>query len=99
MATAEFSDAIEAGAQIIDVRTPAEFASGHIDGAVNIDVSAPDFTEQIAELDPAKTYAVYCRSANRSAVATDYMAQQGFGSVYDLTGGIIAWQSAGLPVV
>lgn len=95
----QFQSATDSGAEIIDVRTPAEFAEGHIEGAVNIDLNGPDFTGQIDALDPAKTYAVYCRSGNRSAAATQYMQDQGFASVYELGGGILSWQSAGLPVV
>ena len=87
------------GVVLIDVRTPQEYADGHLDGAANIDLNSPDFPAQIAELDPTVTYAVYCRSGNRSATATSYMLQQGFASPYELDGGIVAWQSAGLPVV
>lgn len=82
---------------IIDVRTPEEFAEGHLAGALNIDVNGPDFAERIAALDPAGTYAVYCRTGNRSAVAVDHMVDQGFESVYHLGGGIVAWTDAGHP--
>jgi phage shock protein E len=97
--TEEFAAVVDSGAAVIDVRTPEEFAAGHIEGAVNIDVNGPDFDQRIAELDTSQTYAVYCRSGNRSAVATQLMAQQGFTSLYDLSGGIVAWEDAGLPVV
>ncbi len=80
---------------LLDVRTPAEFAAGHIAGAVNIDVEAATFPQLVAELDPAKNYAVYCRSGNRSKVAMTAMGQAGFGHLFDLDGGIGAWQSAG----
>jgi len=84
---------------ILDVRTPAEFAAGHIDGAVNIDIEDPNgFTAAIAALDGDTTYAVYCRSGNRSASATAYMLTQGFDSVLELDGGIISWDEAGLPI-
>ena len=84
---------------LLDVRTPAEFAAGHLAGAINIDVQAASFPELIATLDPAKNYAVYCRSASRSKVAMTAMGQAGFTHLYDLAGGIGAWQSAGGPVV
>lgn len=84
---------------IIDVRTPAEFADGHLPGAVNIDVQSPDFTAEVAGLDPSIPYAVYCRSGNRSQVAIDVMAQNGLTKVYHLGGGIGAWQQAGGEVV
>ena len=86
------------GVVLLDVRTPQEFADGHLEGALNVDLNAPDFPEQMAQLDPTVTYAVYCRSGNRSAAATNHMLQQGFAPPYELAGGIVAWQSAGLPV-
>jgi len=87
------------GVTIIDVRTPEEFAEGHIEGAVNYDVQGPDFATQIGALDPAGTYAVYCRSGNRSQAAVAAMAQAGIPGIYELESGIVGWQDAGLPVV
>jgi len=84
---------------ILDVRTPQEFAAGHLANAVNVDVEDAGFTSNIATLDQSKTYAVYCRSGNRSKVAMSAMAQAGFTQFYDLDGGINAWQSAGGEVV
>jgi len=84
---------------LLDVRTPAEFASGHLVGAVNLDLQSPGFAQSLASLDPAKTYAVYCHSGNRSKVAMGAMQQVGFTHVYDLAGGITAWQSSGGQVV
>lgn len=85
--------------RIIDVRTPQEFAEGHIAGAELIDIAQPDFAERIAALDRDATYFVYCRSDNRSGVATEMMLEMGFTSMYELRGGTIAWQQAGLPLV
>ena len=87
------------GVVTLDVRTPAEFASGHLPNAVNLDVESPAFSAGLAELDPDAEYAVYCRSANRSKVAMQQMQQAGIDAVQDLDGGIVAWQQAGLPVV
>ncbi len=87
------------GVTVIDVRTPEEFAQGHIEGAVNYNVEGPDFGAQIATLDPAGTYAVYCRSGNRSQVAVSEMSQAGVNGIYELESGIVGWESAGLPVV
>lgn len=87
------------GTTVIDVRTPAEFAEGHLPGAVNIDVGSPDFATRIAGLDKSAPYAVYCRSGNRSAAAVEAMRGQGFTGMYHLAGGITAWQSAGGKVV
>ena len=91
--------ALDASTVVIDVRTPAEFASGHLEGAINIDVQSTDFESRISELDPAGTYFVYCRSGNRSGQAIDRMEALGFG---DLTnGGSVesASASTGLAVV
>ena len=84
---------------ILDVRTPQEFTSGHLPNAVNVDVEDPGFATNLAALDTTKTYAVYCRSGNRSKVAMSAMAQAGFTQFYDLDGGINAWQSASGEVV
>jgi rhodanese-related sulfurtransferase len=93
---AAFAVAVKAPETVIlDVRTPAEFAEGHIPGAVNIDVQSPDFTGQVAALDPNVSYAVYCRTGNRSQQALDLMAEMGIMDAYHLVGGVGAWQQAG----
>lgn len=75
---------------LIDVRMAAEFASGSIPGAKNIDIMSPDFRKQISSLDKSRPYFLFCRSGNRSAQACGIMAQQGF-NVYNLKGGVGAW--------
>jgi rhodanese-related sulfurtransferase len=84
---------------LLDVRTPAEFASGHIAGATNIDFESGTFASDIQKIDKSKSYAVYCRSGNRSAQATAIMAKDGFKSIFNLDGGINNWLSAGNAVV
>ena len=84
--------------QVIDVRTPGEYAGAHLAGATNLDVNAGDFRSQVSALPRGKTYLVYCHSGNRSARATAGMKDMGFTRVYDLQGGIVAWQQAGYPV-
>ncbi len=88
----------EPGVVVLDVRTPAEFASGHLANAVNVDVESPTFGQQLSQLDSGATYAVYCRSGNRSKVALQQMSDAGFSKAQDLDGGIVAWQAQGLPV-
>jgi rhodanese-related sulfurtransferase len=83
---------------VLDVRTPEEFAEGHLEGAVLVDFYAADFAEQLAALDTDVPYLVYCRSGNRSGQALGVMDQLGFTSVVDVDGGIVAWTGAGLPV-
>lgn len=95
-----FSAAVASpGVTIIDVRTPQEFAAGHIEGAVNYNVEGPDFLNQISTLDPTGTYAVYCQSGNRSQVAVAAMSDNGVNGIYELETGISGWQGAGLPVI
>ncbi len=97
---ATFAEVVSSpGIQIIDVRSPQEFAEGHIEGAINFNVEGPDFLEQISTLDPAGTYAVYCRSGNRSQPAVAAMADNGITGIYELESGTTGWQGAGLPLV
>ena len=81
---------------ILDVRTPDEFAEGHIEGATMLDFYEPSFAADLAELDPNVPYVVYCRSGNRSGQTLSLMAELGFTSVENVDGGVIAWQEAGL---
>lgn len=100
LAVDAFADlASQPGTVVLDVRTPDEFASGHLPGAVNLDVTSADFEAGLAGLDRAATYALYCRSGNRSADAMERMGAAGFGSLAHLEGGIGSWQAAGRPVV
>lgn len=93
---AAFAELIESpDVVVLDVRTPEEFAAGHIPGATNIDVSAADFASRVAALDVEASYALYCRTGNRSATAMQTMQDAGFGSVSHLDGGITAWEDAG----
>ncbi len=97
---AAFADVVATpGVTIVDVRTPEEFDAGHIDGAVNYNVEGPDFASQIAGLDPAGTYAVYCRSGNRSQTAVAEMSGVGINGIYELSTGINGWLDAGYPTV
>lgn len=80
---------------VLDVRTPAEYAAGHLPGAVNIDVEGGSFAQQVGQLPKDATYLVYCRTGNRSGVATDQLADLGFTELYDLQGGIEAWSAVG----
>jgi rhodanese-related sulfurtransferase len=96
----EFSQKIsEPGVIIVDVRTPEEFASGHIEGALNIDFNSGNFENEITRLNPSETYAVYCRSGSRSGQAASIMHKAGFHDVSNLNGGVIDWTNDGLPLV
>ena len=84
--------------QVLDVRTPEEFARGHMPGAVNIDVNGPDFQQKVGALDKNKTYLVHCAAGGRSAKACGKMSQLSFANLYNLQGGFKAWEKAGKPV-
>jgi rhodanese-related sulfurtransferase len=85
----------EQGRTVIDVRTPEEFAAGHIAGATNLNLQDPGFAAAVAALDPAERYVVYCRSGNRSAAAAAQMRAVGL-DVLD-GGGLQTMAAAGWP--
>ena len=66
------------GTQVLDVRTPVEFLTGHLAQAKNLNVNGDDFPQEIAKLDTSKTYVLYCHSGKRSAKALGLMQQHGF---------------------
>jgi rhodanese-related sulfurtransferase len=84
---------------VIDVRTPAEFAEGHLEGAVNINIEDPTFADQVSTLAKDGTYVVYCRSGNRSAQAIDAMTSMGFTDLTNAGGYLDASNLTGLPLV
>ena len=88
----------QTNAVVLDVRTPKEFALGHIAGATNIDWQAADFQKRVSALDKSKTWLVHCAVGGRSAKAAEKMATLGFTNVYNLQGGLKAWQTAGKPI-
>ena len=79
---------------ILDVRTPGEYNSGHIENAVNVDYKSESFKDEVNKLDNNKTYAVYCHSGRRAAASADIMEQLGFKSIFEI-GGVKQWQEAG----
>ena len=83
---------------VLDVRTTKEYREGHIPGSVMIDFSADDFEQQVARLDKDKTYLVHCAAGGRSTRACKKMEQLGFKKLYNLEGGMGAWEKAGKPV-
>ena len=84
---------------VLDVRTPAEYATGHIVNAANLDYYSPTFTEDLNNLDKTATYIVHCRSGVRSAWALDIMEGLGFREAYNMLGGILQWIDDGYDVV
>jgi rhodanese-related sulfurtransferase len=84
---------------LVDVRTPAEFAQGHLANALLLDIYSPDFKTQLAKLDKSKPVFVYCAAGGRSNSAAQTLAGMGFTVVYDLQGGINAWKKTNKPIV
>ncbi len=83
---------------VLDVRTPEEFAEGHLEGAVNIDYRNQNFSSRVDSLDKTQKYEVYCRSGHRSGESVKIMTEKGYDA-YSLTGGILEWQLKGFEVV
>jgi phage shock protein E len=85
-------------AVVLDVRTKEEYKQRHIPGSVQIDFNSPDFEKEVAKLDKNKTYLVHCAAGVRSARACKKMDALKFSRLYNLEGGMGAWEKAGKPV-
>jgi phage shock protein E len=83
---------------VLDVRTKKEYDEGHIKGAVLVDLQGKDFDEKVKDLDKSKTYLVHCAGGVRSERACKKLEKLEFPKLYNLEGGIKAWQKAGKPV-
>lgn len=94
------AEPIELGSDsvVLDVRTDAEFAAGHLDGSVNLDLSGGDLASAIPTLDPGAEYVVYCKSGNRSSQATSMLEQAGL-EVTDAGSMQHASEATGLEIV
>jgi len=79
-------------AQLVDVRTPAEYESGTIQGAINVDIKAPNFSERIEKLDKGRPVFLFCKVGGRSAKASQQLQDMGFTTLYDLSEGYLGWQ-------
>ena len=98
VASKEFSEKIKAAEnpQLLDVRTPDEFASEHIDNAINVNWNSQDFTSKANTYDKSKPVFVYCLSGGRSKKAAAKLTELGFTKVYELEGGILKWKADGM---
>ncbi len=95
----EFAKADIGDAVILDVRTPGEYNSGHLNNAQLFNISDSSFKEKIAGLDKNKKYYVYCKAGIRSSNAVKYMTSSGFTNVCNIDGGISALSSAGVTLI
>ena len=99
---AKIDELIKTGKYIvIDVRTKEEYNAGHLAGALNFDYYSDDFEDSIESQfkNKNKPYIVYCRSGKRSLASAEILEEVGFTNVTNMKGGILAWESAGKPVV
>ncbi|MDP6922373.1 MAG: rhodanese-like domain-containing protein [Lutibacter sp.] len=87
------------GHTLVDIRSPEEFASGHLQGAVNINYFDENFLTQLATFNKEQPLFIYCRSGNRTAKASPAIRASGFQKLYDLAGGIKQWKASGYPLV
>jgi rhodanese-related sulfurtransferase len=92
---ADYEQARAKGATVVDVCTAAEFARGHVPGALNLDVNAPGFVEKAAKLDKSKPLLVNCHAGIRGARAAALLNDLGFSDIKNLDGGLTAWEAAG----
>lgn len=99
LSVAAFSEAIATADStfVIDVRTPEEFAEGHLTAALNINWNGDSFEEHAALLDKSAPVYVYCRSGGRSNNAAQKLRELGFSQIFDMQGGMLAWREASLP--
>ncbi len=80
---------------ILDIRTPAEFNAGHIDGARMLDFYSKSFANDFSRLDPGKIYLIYCRSGNRSGQLMKAIRELGFEKIYNMERGLVDWVGQG----
>lgn len=96
-----FYEMIKTGNQdyiIVDFRTENEYKSGYIENSINIDYYSEKLKDILNALDKGKTYLIYCRSGNRSGKVLPIMKSLGFKTVYNMSGGIIDWNSKEFPL-
>ncbi len=84
--------------EILDVRTPSEYGAGHLKKSENVDFLGSEFLKNIENLDPNKTYLVYCAMGGRSSQAAQLMQKQGFNNVYNSKEGFPALKKVGVEV-
>ncbi|MDP8225099.1 MAG: rhodanese-like domain-containing protein [Candidatus Lernaella stagnicola] len=91
------NDTVPRNVVLLDVRTPTEFAAGHLPDAVNINLLSMEFPDRIDQLDRDKRYVLYCRTQNRSGFAYRLMKKMGFENIRILQTGYATWFAKGWP--
>ena len=84
---------------ILDIRTPGEFQSGHLQSAILIDFYSQTFVDRLRQLDKGKNFLIYCRTGNRSTKSLEIFKKLKFQKIYHMANGISTWKSGGFPVV
>ncbi|HAE17644.1 MAG: thiosulfate sulfurtransferase [Verrucomicrobiaceae bacterium TMED137] len=84
---------------VVDIRTPEEFAKGHIKKAINVNMNDKSFAKKLTKLDRTKTYLMHCRSGGRSTASLPVWNRLGFKNVLHLSSGTLGWVRAGQPLV
>ncbi len=101
LSATEFEQQLQksSGPLILDVRTPEEFATGHLEGAINLDINQPDFRDQLTRIATGKPVFVYCKGGGRSTQAVTLMQEAGIDTIYELKGGILSWENSNKLIV
>ena len=86
---------IDGGAQLVDVRADHEWEMGRIEGATHLPLA--ELSERVGEIDKDRPVVLYCRGGNRSTMAAEALAAEGYGAM-KLSEGIVGWAEAGLPL-
>ncbi len=84
---------------LLDVRTPAEYENGKIEGALTIDYRSSEFKSELSKLDNSKEIIVYCAAGGRSTRASNMLKDLGFKTIYNYTGGFNDWKARGEKIV
>ncbi len=100
LGTADFDEKLKSTASkiVLDVRTDEEFNSGHLQGAINMNVNDPSFGDRLKQLDTAQPVFVYCLAGGRSARAAEILKDMGFPAVYNMEGGVSRWTYENRPL-
>ncbi|WP_300569652.1 thioredoxin domain-containing protein [Flavobacterium sp.] len=92
----KLTETVDLKVQLLDVRTPGEYNTEHINNATNVNWNGDDFVSQVEKLDKTKPIFVYCKVGGRSGQAASKLEELGFKEIYNLDGGIMKWNASGL---
>lgn len=96
---AQFTEIQDTDYILVDVRTPEEYESGHIQDAINFDFYSESFQNEILTLDKSSSIILYCRTQNRSTKTANYLKENGYNEITVIVGGITSWVKNGNDLV